>query len=110
VEVVMERWLKGWATIVVLSVVYSCGAFVNRAIEYRSMETAKNLFWVFGSDITDTPIPHDCDYQTAPLGKKWCHYEGTAEKEDTVTTDSYGGDKHEKHAYKYTIYWNRVGE
>jgi hypothetical protein len=23
------------------------------------------------------PQPHDCDYETAPMGKKWCHYSRT---------------------------------
>lgn len=30
-----------------------------------------------GAIITATPLPHDCEFLTAPLGSKHCHYEKT---------------------------------
>ena len=39
-----------------------------------SPEFFAQKFGVSASIVSVNPIPHDCDYETAPLGKKGCHY------------------------------------
>jgi|ERR1700731_905017 hypothetical protein len=78
--------------------------------ENYGWDNACTLFWVWPGDITVEPKPHDCDYQTAPLGKKWCHYTGIVLTQDRVTTDPYGGDAHQKHEHIYTVVWKRQND
>jgi hypothetical protein len=52
--------------------------------------------------------PHDCEFGTAPLGNKHCHYEPAISTESGVPVGRWDLDELFDRQSRHTVSWNRV--
>jgi len=92
----IQQWLKAGVSIVVL--LFIVGAMLWGAGAYLVVWLAPEAEWAYrwryaaekegfdGAKINLSRKPHDCDFLTAPIGSKHCHYERRVETIRVIST------------------------
>jgi len=99
-----KRKLKetvGWA-IAVLAILGIGSYLTNFGVSYRGWVAFNHNVEL--ENVYEDPKPHDCEWDSAPLGSKHCHYESRV-------VQTYGQGNHvDDRKIKFAIEWQKIEE
>lgn len=93
------KMIAGWV-LVMLPILLVSGYVINFGISYAGWVAFTHN--VALENVYVPPEPHDCDWDTAPLGSKHCHY-----KSEVMQT--YGQGNHvDDSKIKFAVDWQKI--